>query len=102
MVRNLLENAVKYSYPDGTIELAVEVAKDGKRVVSVTDHGIGIPADHLKKVFSEFFRSNNAVGFEPNGNGLGLAIAKEIANILDAELEVESVINLGSTFRVRI
>jgi signal transduction histidine kinase len=93
---------VKYSHSDGTIEVTLEVAKDGKRVVSIADHGIGIPPENLTRVFSEFFRSNNAVSFDPNGNGLGLTIAREIANQLDLVLDVESVVNHGTTFHVHI
>jgi signal transduction histidine kinase len=98
----LLENAVKYSPPDGSIEIAMKVASDGKRVISIMDHGIGIPEANLGKIFREFFRSNNAVRFEPNGNGLGLAIAGEIANLLDITIEVESELEKGTTFHVRI
>jgi len=98
----LMENAVKYSRPEGTIDLTLSVATNGKRVVAISDHGIGIPAANLGKIFSEFFRSNNAVSFDPNGNGLGLAIVREIANLLDVELDVESVLEQGSTFYVRI
>lgn len=102
LLGTLVENAVKYSRPESPVELSVEVAADGRRVVSVRDHGIGIPAENLSKVFREFFRSNNAVRFVPNGNGLGLAIAAEIANLIDAGIEVESEVDKGSVFRVRL
>jgi signal transduction histidine kinase len=102
LLATLLENAVKYSREGGTIEVTLDVAKDGKRVVSIADHGIGIPAENLPKIFAEYFRSNNAASFDPNGNGLGLTIAKEIANQLDLGIDVESVVNQGTTFHVRI
>lgn len=98
----LLENAVKYSHPDGTIEIGATVAPDGRREITVTDHGIGIPKENQEKIFSEFFRSNNAVRYDPNGNGLGLPIAAEIARLLDVDLELASEVDKGTTFRVRI
>ena len=102
LLATLVENAVKYSRPDGTVEVTLKVADDGKRVVAIADHGIGIPPENLSKVFSEFFRSNNAVSFDPSGNGLGLAIVREIANLLDITVDVESILEKGSTFYVRI
>jgi signal transduction histidine kinase len=98
----LLENAVKYSRPDGTIEISAAVAPDGRRVIAVADHGIGIPKENQEKVFTEFFRCNNAVRLDPNGNGLGLPIAAEIARLLDIDIELESEQGTGTTFRVRI
>jgi len=98
----LLENAIKYSHPDGTIEIGAAVAPDGRREITVADHGIGIPKENQEKIFSEFFRSNNAVRYDPNGNGLGLPIATEIARLLDVDIELASEVDKGTTFRVRI
>jgi signal transduction histidine kinase len=98
----LMENAIKYSPPGSSVELVAERTAEDKVAVSVIDHGIGIAPEHTSKIFTEFFRANNAVRFEPNGNGLGLAIARELANYLEATIEVESKLNEGSTFRVRL
>ena len=98
----LMENAVKYSRPDGTIEISATVAPDSRRVITVTDHGIGIPKENQEKIFSEFFRCNNAVRFDPNGNGLGLPIAAEIARLLDVDIELESEQDKGTSFHIRI
>jgi signal transduction histidine kinase len=97
----LMENAIKYSAPKQHVKISIG-QDDEKYVISVTDHGIGIPKEHQERIFSEFFRANNAARAEPNGNGLGLAIAKEIAKLLGTAIEVESEIGRGSTFRVRI
>ena len=97
----LMENAVKYSPTDRIVTLRTAVGTDGRPFVSVIDQGIGIPKDNQAKVFAEFFRSNNAAHFDPNGNGLGLAIAKEIADLLDVTVDLESVLGQGSTFSVR-
>jgi len=102
LLATLTENAIKYSRPESSVEIVLDVAPDDRRVVSIVDHGIGIPKENMGKIFSEFFRSNNAVTFEPNGNGLGLAIVKEIADLLDITVEVESELGRGSSFHVRI
>ena len=98
----LTENAIKYSKPGSSVDLVAERTGDDKVAISVVDHGIGIALEHTSKIFTEFFRANNAVRFEPNGNGLGLAIARELANYLEATIEVESKLNEGSTFIVRL
>ncbi len=102
LLATLVENAIKYSPPDTVVRLRVAEASDGRRTIEVADQGIGIPKEHRSKIFTESFRSNNAVRFEPNGNGLGLAIAREIAHLLGATIEVESELGKGSTFRVRL
>jgi signal transduction histidine kinase len=102
MLAALMENAVKYSRPDGSIEIGATVAPDGRRVISVADHGIGIPKENQEKIFTEFFRCNNAVRHDPNGNGLGLPIAAEIARLLDVDIELESEQEKGTTFRLRL
>ncbi|MHB1276420.1 MAG: ATP-binding protein, partial [Candidatus Humimicrobiaceae bacterium] len=58
------------------------------------------PEKNIRKIFNEFFRSNNAVDFHNNGTGLGLSIAKEIASIHNATIQVESKLNEGSCFSV--
>jgi signal transduction histidine kinase len=96
-----LDNAIKYSPAGSTVELSA--GRDGDQVViQIKDQGIGIPVEHKSRIFTEFFRANNAVRFEPNGNGLGLAIARELADLLEATIEVDSRLNEGSVFRVRL
>lgn len=75
--QNLLDNAIKYSQPHGTIEIRTEV-QNAQVICSITDHGIGIPLDQQPYIFSRFFRAQNAISAEPNGNGLGLSIVKSI------------------------
>jgi len=96
----LVDNAIRYS-PDGAPVDFLGERVDGHVVVAVRDRGIGIAPEHQARIFSEFFRANNAVRFDPNGNGLGLAIARELANYLEASLEVESHVGEGSVFRIR-
>jgi signal transduction histidine kinase len=101
LLATLVENAIKYSPPETTVTIKLAVGASGKPTIDVADQGIGIPKDHLTKIFTEYFRSNNAVRHDPNGNGLGLAIANEIAKLLEMTLEVESELGKGSTFHLR-
>ena len=75
MVCNLLGNALKFSHPGGRV--TVRLAADEKHVLlSVTDNGIGIPADEQERVFARFFRSSLVVADEIQGTGLGLSLVQ--------------------------
>lgn len=97
LLLNLVENAMKYSYPGGKVEISL--LNDGREArLSVTDHGIGIaPADH-KKIFQRFFRTDVARGHTKKGTGLGLAICTWIAELHKGRVEVKSDLGQGSTF----
>jgi len=88
-VLNLLENALTYTPEGGSI--AVSCAKHGDKVlVSVTDTGIGIPAEHLPRIFERFYRVDQARSRQMGGTGLGLAIVKHVMNIHGGTVTVES------------
>jgi two-component system phosphate regulon sensor histidine kinase PhoR len=95
---NLLDNAVKYSPPSSKVSLEAE-EKGAELVVSVKDQGIGIPAEHLDRIFERFYRVDRSR--DPGGTGLGLAIVRHIALIHRAAVEVESHAGEGSLFRLR-
>ncbi|MDH5298320.1 MAG: HAMP domain-containing histidine kinase, partial [Desulfobulbaceae bacterium] len=96
---NLLANSVHYSRPGG--EVAVALAMEGGRaMVTVRDQGIGIPASALPRIFDEHYRAVNAVRHHDGGTGLGLPIVRAIANLLGAQLDVESEIDRGTLFTV--
>ena len=99
LVSNLLRNAVTYSDPGGAVEVSVR-AWPGRATFRVRDHGIGIPEEHLARIFDEHFRSKNAVRHDPNGNGMGLAIVKEIVRLHGATIEVASTVGEGTHFTV--
>jgi two-component system phosphate regulon sensor histidine kinase PhoR len=94
---NLVDNAVKYSDEQSSIEL-VAFRREGEIVISVTDRGCGIAAEHLSRIFERFYRVDKARSSELGGTGLGLAIVKHIAQAHGGRAEVASRIGEGSTF----
>lgn len=92
---NLLSNALKYGRGS---PVHVRLARDGDgAVIEVTDHGPGIPAADLSRIFDDFVRLGDGAG---EGTGLGLPIARRLAQLLGGSLEVSSVVGQGSTFRL--
>jgi heavy metal sensor kinase len=99
LLLNILDNAIKYTPSGG--EISVSVRKEGEWAVAyVRDTGIGIPSEELPHIFERFYRVDKARSRSEGGSGLGLAIAKRIAEIHGGRIEVESQIDVGSTFRV--
>jgi signal transduction histidine kinase len=84
----VLDNAIKYTPPGGNVRLDVS-AQNGTRSVVVSDSGIGIPADQLSRIFERFYRGDNARG-QAEGAGLGLPIARWIADLHNARISVTS------------
>jgi len=94
---NFVGNAIKYS-PDGG-EVSVSAATDGDMVrVSVSDHGVGIAAEDIPRLFSKFYRVDNKLTRSIGGTGLGLSIVRSIITLLGGEVGVESTPGEGSTF----
>ncbi len=99
LIINLLSNAVKASKKGD--EIYVSVVKKNKRVVvSVVDSGGGIPVSEQDKIFTKFYRMDNFFVRNSEGMGLGLYIVKKIANLHDAEIEINSREGEGSTFNI--
>ncbi len=98
---NLLENAIRYT-PDGGRISGSAVRKDDMAEVAISDTGIGIAAEHLPHIFERFYRVDKARSRAEGGAGLGLAIAKYIAEVHGGHIEVESEPGKGSTFRVTL
>ncbi len=96
---NLLSNAVKFTEPGGTVTLR-GAPVDGGWQVDVADTGVGIPADEISHLFTQFFRTSNARSGGLEGRGLGLSIAKAIADLHRGDIHAESVLGAGTTFRV--
>jgi signal transduction histidine kinase len=98
---NLVTNAVKFSEPNGLIEIAVtrDPAQDCCRI-SVRDQGPGIGADDMRRIFEPFWQAGDTFSRAHGGVGLGLSIAQRLAQALGATLSVESVKGEGSTFTI--
>lgn len=101
MVRNLLENAVRYTPAGGRITVELH-REEGDAVLSVTDDGIGIPLEAQSRVFERFYRVDRARTRDTGGTGLGLAIVKHIAELHGGAVTVDSELGRGSTFCVRL
>lgn len=93
----LLDNAVKYSNEDGWVEVSFVSGKKGT-VLTVSNSGPGIPAADLPNVFNRFYRADKSRGHETRGHGLGLAIAKSIADALGGKIEALSIENECTSF----
>jgi heavy metal sensor kinase len=91
---NVVDNAIKFT-PAGSISVRGET-EDGHVQVVVSDTGIGIPAEHLSRVFDRFYRVDPARGQEVEGTGLGLAIGRSIAEAHGGELRIESTVGVGT------
>jgi two-component system sensor histidine kinase SenX3 len=100
-VTNLLDNAVKYSEPGEPVEVDATVG-DRSICISVRDHGIGIPARDLERIFERFYRVDRARSRATGGTGLGLSIVRHVAQAHGGDVTVESTEGEGSTFRLRV
>ncbi len=97
LLLNLVDNAVAYTPPGGRVELSLDV--DGDQAwLSVRDTGPGIPAADLERIFERFYRLDEARTRRSGGAGLGLAIARWIAEAHGGHIAVESVVGRGSVF----
>lgn len=95
------DNACRYSKAGGTIVAKLKISNQQARF-SLTDQGIGIPAQDLGRIFDRTFRSDNAQHSRNDGSGLGLAMAKSIIKAHGGTIEVSSIENVGSTFSISL
>lgn len=101
VVRNLLENAIKYSEIGSSVAVSVH-GHDGKILVDVTDTGVGIPSKEIDRIFERFYRVDRGRSRETGGTGLGLSIARHIVTNHGGEILVRSVEGVGSTFTLSL
>lgn len=99
VLQNLIDNAIKYTRKDGVVAVGVAMEKDELHFW-VKDNGIGIPEAEKEKIFSRFFRANNAVHTETDGSGLGLFIAQSVIKRHGGKIWFESELDVGTTFHV--
>ncbi|HTH54631.1 MAG TPA: HAMP domain-containing sensor histidine kinase [Cyclobacteriaceae bacterium] len=101
VIYNLLDNALKYSNGDPSIEVAMKVSGDNI-VFSVSDHGIGIGPEHQKRIFEKFYRVPTGDVANIKGYGLGLSYVHSVVKMHGGEISVESSLNEGTTFVVNL
>ncbi len=102
VLTNLLQNALKFSPPDSGVALSARHADDGRVAFTVKDEGPGIPAAELTRIFDRFHQTEAASTRRSEGAGLGLYIARQLAEAMGGTIEVDSAVGHGSTFTVSI
>lgn len=99
LVKNLIENAIKYNKTDGTVKVRVYSNKH-QIIMEVEDTGIGIDEKNLNKIFDRFYRVDSSHNKNTGGTGLGLNIVKQICTALNAKIDVSSKVDIGTIFKV--
>ena len=106
LMRNLLENAVRYTEPGGHIAVGIRAYQDQDRtawaVLTVADDGGGVPLADQQRIFERFYRVDKARSRETGGTGLGLSIVRHVAEQHGGSVKVQSTLGVGSTFTVRL
>jgi len=98
---NLLDNSIKYSGGGSSIQVRA-LEEEDQIVIEVKDNGIGIPSEHLERIFERFYRVDRSRSREAGGTGLGLSIVRHIALLHGGTVEAESHAGEGSVFRLRL
>lgn len=97
VIYNLLDNAIKFSKPSTSIDIETN-RKNDRLMVSIHDHGIGIPKDALDDIWNRFYKSDLSRGKDKKGTGLGLSIVKEIIQAHEQSINVVSTVDVGTEF----
>ncbi len=97
VIYNLLDNAIKFSHNDSSIQLDIH-DKNDKIFISIKDTGIGIPKESISKIWDRFYKTDLSRGKDKTGTGLGLSITKEIINAHDENINVISTAGVGTEF----
>jgi signal transduction histidine kinase len=101
ILRNLVSNALKFT-ERGEVRVSAKLSEEGRRVVfSVADTGIGIPPEHLGRIFEEYAQVDSPLQRKVTGTGLGLPLSRKLAGLLGGSLTVESLAGQGSTLQRR-
>jgi len=100
---NIIDNSIKYNVENGEVAVKIERLPGKPYVqIAISDTGVGIPAEDINKIFSKFFRAENAVKFRPEGTGFGLYIARNIIIRHGGTIWIESTIGRGTTVYITL
>jgi two-component system phosphate regulon sensor histidine kinase PhoR len=97
VLANLIGNAIKYNNENGNVWIKIDSLGDHYKI-SVKDDGFGIPPEHLSRIFERFYRVDKSRSKKQGGSGLGLAISKHIIEAHNSKIDVESLVDKGTTF----
>ena len=100
IIYNLCDNAIKYNKENGSVRVKIKIT-DNNVELTVKDNGIGIPADHIPRIFERFYRVDKSHSKEVGGTGLGLSIVKHAVRLHDADISVKSQVGKGTKFTVK-
>jgi two-component system phosphate regulon sensor histidine kinase PhoR len=98
---NLITNAIKYNKPGGSVDVTV-TSENKELVIMVSDTGVGIPEDAKQRIFERFYRVDKGRSKKVGGTGLGLSIVKHIVNFYEGSISVESKLQEGTRFTVKL
>jgi two-component system sensor histidine kinase VicK len=101
VIGNIVANAVKYSLINGNIKVDIG-KKDNNVFINISDTGIGIPVSQQSQIFSRLFRAENAKNLQPDGNGLGLYVVRQLVDLMNGSVWFESQENKGTTFFIEL
>ena len=99
-ITNLVNNAIRYTPEGGTIELGWRVLGSGTGELTVSDTGLGVAREHLPRLTERFYRVDGSRSRDTGGTGLGLSIVKHVVQRHGGELDIQSEVGVGSTFRL--
>ncbi len=101
-INNILNNALKYTDPEGSVDVNIETDKSKNEVLlTIKDSGIGISDEHASKIFDQFYQVDNSIN-KAGGSGVGLAFSKEIIELHKGFINVKSGENEGTSFIIRL
>lgn len=100
IIRNLLENANKYTPAGGKIHISLKASPQGI-TIRIADNGIGIAPEHLPRIFDRFYRVDKARSRSTGGNGIGLSLVRYLTELFHGSIQVESTIGQGTTFSLQ-
>ena len=103
---NILSNAFKFTKEEGNIKITINAGngreESGFVEISISDTGIGIHPDHLDKIFNRFYQIDETHKYDHTGSGIGMALARELVELHHGKIEINSVLNKGTTFTINL